>query len=320
LVGIPTRWTNHIHVFRYSESVLSDLILQGKFDGIYAWEEPYIFAGYQIARLSRRSKTRYCFWTAQSLNKRYPPPFDLFEKTAVRTAYRWVAGGQTVFNNLVERGYPSSCGRVLTLAVDTAAFRATDDISKSKLRDRLGIKRPVIGFMGRFVPAKGLRILTQALQALDPALPWNLLLLGSGEMESELMDWADRRGWRDRVRIHLAKHDEVPEFLSAMDILVAPSQTTPGWKEQFGRMLIEAFACGVPVIASDSGEIPHVVGDCGLIVPEKDVAKWSAAIDTLLRNDEMRRELSVRGLARVDRFSAKQVAAQFSEFYKELVA
>ena len=55
-----------------------------------------------------------------------------------------------------------------------------------------------------------------------------------------------------------------------MDLLCAPSRTTPRWREQFGRMLIEAMACGVPVIASPSGEIPYVVGDAGVLVPEGD--------------------------------------------------
>ena len=67
-------------------------------------------------------------------------------------------------------------------------------------------------------------------------------------------------------------HDDVPEHLNAMDVMCAPSQTTARWREQFGRMLIEAMACGVPVLASRSGEIPHVVGDAGLLVDERDVA------------------------------------------------
>ena len=67
-----------------------------------------------------------------------------------------------------------------------------------------------------------------------------------------------------------------------MDILVAPSQTVSNWREQFGRMLIEAFACGVPVIGSDSGEIPYVIQDAGVVVGEKDELGWIAAIAELL--------------------------------------
>ena len=75
-----------------------------------------------------------------------------------------------------------------------------------------------------------------------------------------------------------------------MDVLCAPSQTTARWREQFGRMLIEAMACGVPVVASRSGEIPHVVGDAGLLVDEADVAAWTAALDRLLADAALRRD------------------------------
>ena len=83
-------------------------------------------------------------------------------------------------------------------------------------------------------------------------------------------------------------HDKVPEYLNAMDLLVAPSQTTPWWKEQFGRMLIEAMACGVPVIGSDSGEIPYVIGDAGMVVSDVDVAGWARAIATLVESPDRR--------------------------------
>jgi phosphatidyl-myo-inositol dimannoside synthase len=319
LVSIPARWTKHIHIFRYAEKPLGNLILKQPFEGIHAWEEPYIFAGYQIARVAHLSGARFCFRSAQSLNKHYPPPFNYFEKRSLAAAQKWIAGGKSVFQNLVARGYPADRGRVITLAVDTSMFRPADEAARQVVRESLGLKPPIIGYMGRLVPAKGLRILMQALEALDSAVPWSLLLLGSGEMQNEIERWAAGRGWRERVRIHLAKHDEVPKYLSAMDMMVAPSQTMPNWKEQFGRMLIEAFACAVPVIASDSGEIPHVVGDHGFIVPEKDVRGWKQTIETLLRDEELRKRTGLAGLTRASQFSVPTVALQFREFYRELV-
>jgi glycosyltransferase involved in cell wall biosynthesis len=103
-----------------------------------------------------------------------------------------------------------------------------------------------------------------------------------------------------------------------MDLLVAPSQTTWHWKEQFGRMLIEAFACGVPVIGSDSGEIPHVIGDAGRVVPERDVAGWAEAIVELLERPELRAELAGRGLARSRAYSVTALAEQYRGYYRWL--
>jgi phosphatidyl-myo-inositol dimannoside synthase len=320
LVPIPARWTGHIHVFQYSSRALRNLILTDRFDGIHVWEEPYIFAGYQIAQMAARATTPFCFRTAQSLNKYYPPPFNYFEQASLRAAKLWIAGGKTVFDNLVTRGYPKARGRIITLAVDTSLFLPTNDNVRDAVRSSLDLKHLVIGFVGRLTVAKGLRVLMQVLEGLDAALPWCLLLLGDGPMKAEIQGWAKRHGLENRVRIHLARHDEVPKFMAAMDILVAPSQTMPNWKEQFGRMLIEAFACGVPVIASDSGEIPNVAADAAVIVGEKDVLGWRRAITTLLKEDELRKKLRLAGMERATHFSATEVARDFRDFYRELVS
>jgi glycosyltransferase involved in cell wall biosynthesis len=115
-------------------------------------------------------------------------------------------------------------------------------------------------------------------------------------------------------------HGEVPAWLNAMDLLCAPSQSTARWREQFGRMLIEAFAAGVPVVASDSGEIPHVVGDAGLLLPENDALAWERALSTLLANRDLRRELAGRGRARaLARYDWPVVARQHARFFSDVV-
>jgi glycosyltransferase involved in cell wall biosynthesis len=104
-----------------------------------------------------------------------------------------------------------------------------------------------------------------------------------------------------------------------MDILCAPSQTMPNWQEQFGRMLIEAFACGVPVIGSDSGEIPYVIQDAGVVVGEKDEQGWLEALSDLLESPSRRAELAAKGLERSHSIYAWPVIAkQYLEFFTEL--
>ncbi len=93
-------------------------------------------------------------------------------------------------------------------------------------------------------------------------------------------------------------HGDVPAYVNAMDLLAAPSQTGRNWREQFGRMLIEAFACGVPVVASDSGEIPYVVGDAGRIVSESDQAAWVASLSHLLESPAERQQMGRMGRER----------------------
>jgi glycosyltransferase involved in cell wall biosynthesis len=160
----------------------------------------------------------------------------------------------------------------------------------------------------------------QAMDRVGASRPWSLLLLGSGEYREKIESWAAHKGWPHRVRILLAKHAEVPRYLGCMDLLTAPSQTMKNWREQFGRMIIEAFACGIPVIGSDSGEIPHVIGDAGLVVHEDDVAGWAAAIERLLDQTEERDSLARRAFERAPRYSVTTIAERYREFYKWLGA
>jgi glycosyltransferase involved in cell wall biosynthesis len=85
-------------------------------------------------------------------------------------------------------------------------------------------------------------------------------------------------------------------------------------------MLIEAMACGVPVVASDSGEMPAVVGQAGMIVGEGDTDGWTAAIDRLAADRALRCSLAERGLARAHaRFTWPIVASQHLDFFDEVV-
>jgi glycosyltransferase involved in cell wall biosynthesis len=286
---------------------------------VHAWEEPYILAGAQIAAAVPRS-ARFVFRTAQSLSKWYPPPFDCFERYTVRRAAGWICSGVRVPEALLTRpGYPFKPHRVIPLGVDTAAFRP-DPAAGAAVRKRLGWADPgppVVGYLGRFSPEKGVRVLTAALDATKT--PWRALFVGAGKLEAELREWATRHH-PDRVRICTnVGHDGVPAHLAAMDVLAAPSQTTPHWREQFGRMLIEAMACGVPVAGSDSGEIPHVLAGVGEVVPEADIGAWARTLGGLLDNPRRRADLAARGLAAREHYSWDEVARQHLGFFEQLL-
>jgi glycosyltransferase involved in cell wall biosynthesis len=208
--------------------------------------------------------------------------------------------------------------RLIPLGVDINHFYPSPDAGP-QIRRSLGWEEqgvPVIGYLGRLVPEKGLELLMRVLERLQT--PWRALFVGTGSMEAALRTWADRYG--DRVRLCTnVKHGDVPQYLNAMDILCAPSQTMPNWQEQFGRMLIEAFACGVPVIGSDSGEIPYVIQDAGVVVGEKDEQGWLEALSDLLESPSRRDELAAKGLERSHSIYAWPVIAkQYLEFFTEL--
>jgi len=318
LVSLPTRLSRWIHIFWYDWRALTTLVRDGRFDVVYAWQEPYILAGYEIAQALEKTPSRFIFRTAQSLVKRYPPPFNHFERSVLARAQGWVAGGELVRQAMLAKGFPEATSRILPLAVDPEEFRPADEAQKMRVRDGLGLQGPVIGFVGRLVPQKGISLLLQALEQVRGH--FSVVFLGSGPLESMIHTWARRNNLSSRVRVLLAKHVEVPKYISAFDLLVAPSQTTPQWREQFGRMVIEAFACRVPVLVSDSGEPPFVVGEAGRVLPEHDAKAWADAISALLESPGERARLGEAGYARcLSRYTPQVVAKQRLAFYREIL-
>jgi glycosyltransferase involved in cell wall biosynthesis len=155
----------------------------------------------------------------------------------------------------------------------------------------------VIGFVGRIVREKGVRVLLDALDLLPEK--FRLLVAGAGPLEDELA----RRGSRV-VHLGLVDHDRLWAVYAAMDCLVLPSLTTDRWKEQFGGVLADAMSMGVPIVGSDSGAIPEVIGDAGLVVPEGSAAMLADAIAALAADAGRRVELGLIGRRRfAERFA-----------------
>jgi glycosyltransferase involved in cell wall biosynthesis len=314
--SMPVHFAKRIHWMLYSRQLKG--VLQQSWDLVHCWEEPYILSAAQVAWWTPRS-IPLVFYTFQNISKNYPPPFGLIERYCIDRCSAWVAGAESVELTLLNRGYDIRPHRVIPLSVDQTIFRPQPRLRTLTLESLGwdGQSAPVIGYLGRFVAEKGLKTLAAALDTIRT--PWRLLIVGGGQLEGWIRDWA--RPYGDRVRIVApVSHKQVPAYLNAMDILCAPSRTTAAWREQFGRMIIEAFACGLPVIGSDSGEIPSVIGDAGLIVSADNRAAWASAIGQLLDAPELRNELACRGLQRITKhFSLETVARRHLAFFEEMV-
>lgn len=317
VVGLGARATRRVHVFLYGPRLAS--LLREGWDVVHAWEEPFVLAGGQIAALTP-SSAKLVFRTDQNLDKSYPPPFNWIERRAMRKASAWVYQGVLVGEALGQRpGYRERPSRRIPYGVDLGAFHPDSDRRLETLRslgwDPAG--PPVIGFLGRFTAEKGLDLLCGALEACQA--PWRMLFVGAGPEEARLRRWAAAQGGQARVLSDVG-HDAVPAVMNAMDVLCAPSQTTSAWREQFGRMLIEAFASEVAVVGSDSGEIPYVIGDAGRVLPEANRAAWTSCLDELLSDESARRELAARGLQRAqETFAWPVVAREHLAFFDELL-
>lgn len=185
----------------------------------------------------------------------------------------------------------------------------------------IGSEKKYIGFLGRITEEKGVMHLVQAFNNIAAKYPdWELIFVGNGAAKKMLLDYIHQHGLTDRVTIKPSvSHHEVAQVFQELDIFVLPSYDTPLWREQFGHVLIEAMAGGVPILASDAGEIPYVVGDAGLIFKQRDVVDLQAFLEILMQNPELRQGLAKRGYERVlEHYTHEKIAQKTYQFWTKL--
>jgi L-malate glycosyltransferase len=221
---------------------------------------------------------------------------------------------------LVSKGIAADKIAVLPqCGVDPEVFWPYSPEQREACRRELGISQNefAIGFVGRFVVEKGILDLVKAVGRLKACSQRGLVLIlaGKGPLEASVRLRAGELGIR-LVILPSRKYHEVAATMNSLDTLVLPSRSTSFWKEQFGRVLIEAMACGVPVIGSDSGDISNVIGDAGLVFPEGDAGQLSECLRLCCDNEPFRLELSRRGLDRVlKNFTNREIARRTLEIY-----
>lgn len=217
---------------------------------------------------------------------------------------------------LAGRGFPPERVRVVPLSVDRSRFHPSAD---DGLRARLSPGgKFLVGYVGRLVHEKGIDLLLRAAGTMTDRVA--LCLVGSGRAEGELRELAGGLTGLEVRWIPRVPPDEVAEYLSAFDAMVLPSRSIPTWREQFGRVLIEAMACGTPVIGSSCGAIAEVIGDAGLVFPEGDSAALAEALERLIDDEALRRELAERGFSRArERYDPEREIEAMLEMFREVL-
>ena len=301
---------NYLHWYPRLRQVLLDF----KPDIIDLWQEPWAAVSAHCCWLRNRvlPMAKIIMESEQNMLKRFPPPFNWFEKYTIRNADYAVGRSSAVLDVLRAKGFTGPARRVGN-AVDTALFKPMDRI---ECRKALGLSGFVAGYVGRLVERKGLMDLINAL-AFCPSHV-NVVFAGSGEYRAAIEQRANTLGLQDRVRF-LGPHrlEELPHIMNALDVLVLPSRTVPSWMEQFGRVIIEAQACETAVIGSDSGAIPEVVGSGGIVFRERDARALASAITRCAANPEWVRKMGRIGRQQVEReFTWQKVAAQMRDVYE----
>ncbi|MFN8522528.1 MAG: glycosyltransferase [Chloroflexota bacterium] len=309
LIEQPIRFDGNHHLFHWVG--LPRLIQSSRPHILHIDEEPYDLATFLATRAARTAGSRVVFFTWQNLLKRLPPPFRQMERYVYASASAAIAGSSEAVSVLARKGYRGPTIVLPQFGVDPETFRPRGPHTSASFE---------IGYVGRLVPEKGVDLLLQAAATLSGE--WRLTVLGDGPERQRLVALADRLGVARRVTWQPAvASSDVPSQMAALDVFVLPSLTRPNWKEQFGRVLVEAMASGVPPVGSTCGEIPSVIGDAGLLFAEGDVAGLAGALTRLQRDPGLRSSLAARGRKRVlSLFTHARIASETVDLYRSVAA
>jgi glycosyltransferase involved in cell wall biosynthesis len=280
---------------------------------------PYSLAYSQVLRSMRRNRLRAktVLFSWQNCDYRLDPLRRRIEQSNLGSTDQLVAGNAEALQLLRRRGYHGPGAVIPQLGVDVSKFQPK--AKSSSVRNGM-LCSPTIGYVGRLVREKGLLTLVSALGRLVD-LDWKLVMVGDGPLLSRIREDSIRQGINDRIEIiRSVPHDEVPRYLAEFDVFVLPSESVPHWKEQFGHVLIEAMACNVPVVGSNSGEIPNVIAGAGHVFPAGDMTRLAETLRLLLTTPEARSSSAAKGLALVkDRYSDGVIAKRYLALYREVV-
>lgn len=307
--------SKHIQLFAYDPRPLIAALREHQPHLVDLNHEPYSVACAEVLTLCKRfaPQAQVVMQTAQNIFRRYPPPFNWLEQRALRRIAAAYVCSKTVAEVLRAKGFTKPAP-IIPFGVNTQAFRPAPGAKQQSSAP------PTIGFVGRMLPGKGLNILAAALSELAGE-PWRLLVVGDGSYRKEFERRMNASGLLGRVHFTGAiNYDLVPPYLHQMDLLVIPTETTGRIREQFGRVIVEAMASGVPVIGSTCGAIPEVIANAGLVVPEGDARFLAAAVRRLLADKALRHHLVRAGQTRVEKnYSWNQVAMQTYELYQRVL-
>lgn len=290
-------------------------------------EEPYNLATFQAMRLAQSVRARTVAFTWQNMLRRYPPPFNWMERYVLNRVDTLLVGNSEAARVWEQKGYRGPMHLIPQFGVDPAIYYRRQRVTKpgkTSLFKRRQTSRPsqpalVIGYVGRLVEEKGVEILLHAASRLVG--PWSMQILGDGPDRKRLEQVAQWLGIAPRVVFdHKMPSSHLPHYFSGLEVLVLPSRTRSNWKEQFGRVLIEAMACDVITIGARTGAIPEVIGDAGLTFTEGDVEELQGHLQCLIDDTSLREELRQKGRKRVtEHYTQAAIAHNTVEVYRQIL-
>jgi glycosyltransferase involved in cell wall biosynthesis len=285
-------------------------------DIIQIEEEVFSLSTFEVAVWARFTNTPLVVFVWENILDRSIPTFRRWTcQFVLDTARLIIAGNEDGKKILQKWGYKGKIEVMPQMGVDPNIF-------SPQLRPSRKTENFTIGYMGRTIHCKGLDILFAAAQQLrQQGYSFKIAVCGSGSDKNALQQKAKEIkidnliSWKEKV-----PHEEVPQEMSKLDVLVLPSRSTSTWREQFGHVLIEAMSMGIPAIGSSCGEIPNVIERQDLVFPEEDIATLTNILKRMIDEPLWYREISFYNIDRVEKYySHKKIAERLLKQWQMLL-
>jgi glycosyltransferase involved in cell wall biosynthesis len=327
IIPLSTTFTGKWNLYKYKN--LKKTLQKIQPDIIHLEEEYWTRVASQVVKIKKqlRSKPKLILFTWENIFHAWEKEsHDLYEKIRFLSFQRAekkvipeidivIAGNLEAQKVILKKGFRKETTVISQFGFNPWKFRKTQ---REETRAKLNLKHFTLGYFGRVSKQKGVDLILEAMGKINK--PLKLLVLGEGEYQKEFLNLAQKLNLEKSIILKKPlPPQKLPPFYSAIDLLVLPSITTPAWKEQFGRVIIEAQACQTPVIGSSSGAIPEVIGDPQAIFPENNVTGLTQLIEKITTHKDFLETLTNKGYQNaLSRFTNTIIAQKTHACYQKL--
>jgi glycosyltransferase involved in cell wall biosynthesis len=314
----PFLLAGQVRALYQASQALQKIVREKSIDVLHANTDSAALVAWEV---SRETKIPFV-WHCRDLR-----PLGALAKVLAKSAAAAIAISKAVQEHLLSQGVPAGKIRLIENGIDVLRFHGPADRPAVRHRTRayLGVPldAPLLIDIGSWVPWKRHELFLEALARVRKTIPNAMgVLVGSDlfHQNASYGDFLDSRaqalGLGEDALLVLQQREDIPDLLAAADILVSPSD-----REPFGRVLAEAGAAGLPVVATDSGGKAEIVknGETGELVPPGDPDALAHACTDLLANQERRRRMGDNAMVRVSElFNVRRTAEEIADLYEQL--
>jgi len=276
--------------------------------------DPHYYYSYQLAKLKENKPLISTYWDTIPFNNESTISKRRIKKYAMDKTDLFISHTQKAKKCLETEGIRNKRIEVIPLGVDLTRFKPKKNTNK---------KFKTVLFVGRLVEEKGILDLYQAFKNclyLNYKNKLKLLIVGKGPLKRKLLKQIKKDGLQNSISIKDCAYDLIHLIYQKADIFILSSRATTTWEEQYGMVLIEAMASGLPIIAYDSGAIGEVLQKTNILVKEGNIQTLTESMHNLLKDKEMLIKMSEKSRKLAEkRYNCIKYKEKISYLYKSLI-